>query len=213
MGGPFSLRRLLPLGSPAGGAGQTQMATLGMFRVAGVVSQREETGLFFFCVCRYPCINNTAWDASMRLEYFCNAKCQRDFKSTLAFLASHEACRRMAVFSIQLAGSYTRPVSREARCRAAVSPQPSRISPECPAPYGRGVGCRGSPPAASHEARRRMAVFSVQLAVYHARPASRGTCRATAVKPRPTVMSPYAPARLRRAVRKGAQPLRGTAPA
>ena len=54
---------------------------------------------------------------------------------------------------------------------------------------------------ASHEARRRMAVFSVQLAVYHARPASRGTRRATAVKPRPTVMSPYAPARLRRAVR------------
>ena len=31
-------------------AGQTQMAALGMFRVAGVVSQREETGLFFFCV-------------------------------------------------------------------------------------------------------------------------------------------------------------------
>ena len=173
-------------------AGQTQMAALGMFRVAGVVSQREETGLFFFCVCRYPCINNTALDASMRLGYFCNAKCQRDFKSTLAFLASHEAHRRMAVFSIQLAGSYTRPASREARCRAAVSPQPIRISLECPAPTGRGVGCRGTAPA---------------------RPASRGTCRATAVKPQPTRMSPYAPARLRRAVRKGAQPLRGTAPA
>ena len=54
---------------------------------------------------------------------------------------------------------------------------------------------------ASHEARCRMAVFPVQLAVYHTRPASRGTRRATAVKPRPTVMSPYAPARLRRAVR------------
>ena len=96
-GKAFSLRCLSPLCSPAVGAGQTQMAALGMFRVAGVVSQREETGLFFFCVCRYPCINNTAWDASMRLEYFCNAKGQRDFKSTLAFLASHEAYRRMAV--------------------------------------------------------------------------------------------------------------------
>ena len=189
----------------------------------------------------------------MQLGYFCNAKCQRGFLSTLAFLASHEARRRMAVFSIQLAGSYTRPASREACCRAAVSPQPSRISLECPAPYGRGVGCRGSPPAASHEARRRMAVFSIQLAGSYtrpasrearcraavkprptcfpsstpapygrgvgcrgtasARPASRGTCRATAVKPQPTRMSPYAPARLRRAVRKGAQPLRGTAPA
>ena len=223
MGGPFSLRRLSPLGSPAGGAGQTQMAALGMFRVAGVVSQREETGLFFFCVCRYPCINNTAWDASMRLEYFCNAKGQRDFKSTLAFLVSHEACRRMAVFSIQLAGSYTRPASREACCRAAVSPQPSRISPECPAPYGRGVGCRGSPPAASREACCRAAVKprptcfpSSTPAPYGrgvgcrgtapARPASRGPCRATAVKPQPTRMFPYAPARLRRAVRKGLSP-------
>ena len=124
------------------------------------------------------------------LCFFRKAKGRREIKSTLAFLASHEARRRMAVFSIQLAGSYTRPASREACCRAAVSPQPSRISLECSAPYGRGVGCRGSPPAAS-----------------------RGTCRATAVKPQPTRMSPYAPARLRRAVRKGAQPLRGTAPA
>ena len=92
------------------------------------------------------------WNASMQLVYFCNAKGQREFEFTLAFVASHEACRRMAVYTMQLAGSRTRP-------------------------------------------------------------ASRGTCRATAVKPQPTRMSPYAPARLRRAVRKGAQPLRGTAPA
>ena len=32
MGGPFSLRCLSPLCSPAGGAGQTQMAALGMLR-------------------------------------------------------------------------------------------------------------------------------------------------------------------------------------
>ena len=32
MGGPFSLRCLSPLCSPAGGVGQTQMAVLGMFR-------------------------------------------------------------------------------------------------------------------------------------------------------------------------------------
>ena len=122
--------------------------------------------------------------------------------------ASHEARCRMAAFPVQLAVYHTRPASR-GTCRAtAVTPQPTRISLECPTPYGRGVGCRGSPPAASHEARRRMAVFPVQLAVYHARPASRGTRRATAVKPRPTVMSPYAPARLRRAVRgAGALPL------
>ena len=37
------------------------------------------------------------WNASVWLGYFCSAKGLRDFKSTLAFLASHEACRRMAV--------------------------------------------------------------------------------------------------------------------
>ena len=55
----------------------------------------------------------------MQLGYFCNAKCQCGIQSTLAFLASHEALRRMAVFPSQLARSHTRPASREARCRAA----------------------------------------------------------------------------------------------
>ena len=172
-------------------AGQTQMAALGMFRVAGVVSQREETGLFFFCVCRYPCINNTAWDASMRLGYFCNAKGQRDFISTLAFSASHEACRRMAVFSTQLTRKLHQ--TREPwhlSCHGGKIPaNPHVLLHPCAAPP-RSSGSRGTAPCAS-----------------------RGTCRATAVKPQPTRMSPYAPARLRRAVRKGAQPLRGTAPA
>ena len=53
---------------------------------------------------------------------------------------------------------------------------------------------------AGHEARRRMAVFPIQLTRSHTKPASRGTCRATAVKPRPTPMSPY-----------GAQSERGSA--
>ena len=68
----------------------------------------------------------------MWLEYFCNAKGQREIKITLAFLASHEACRRMAVYTRQLAGSRTRPASREACCRAAVASQPSRMSPDQP---------------------------------------------------------------------------------
>ena len=42
---------------------------------------------------------------------------------------------------------------------------------------------------ASHEARRRMAVYAIQLAGSRTRPASRGICRATAVKPRPSRMS------------------------
>ena len=41
------------------------------------------------------------WDVSMQLVYFCNAKGQREFEFTLVFIASHEACRRMAVFTRQ----------------------------------------------------------------------------------------------------------------
>ena len=40
-----------------------------------------------------------------------------------------------------------------------------------------------------------MAAYTGQLTVYHTGPASRGTRRATAVKPRSTGMSPYTPAR------------------
>ena len=68
------------------------------------------------------------WDASVQLGDFCNAKGQREVKITLAFLASHEACRRMAVFTRQQTGSRTRPASREACRRAAVIPRPSRVS-------------------------------------------------------------------------------------
>ena len=45
------------------------------------------------------------------------------------------------------------------------------------------------------------AVCAGQLTGNHTRPASREACRRAAVKPRPTFMSPYAPARLWRAVR------------
>ena len=58
---------------------------------------------------------------------------------------------------------------------------------------------------ASHEARRRMAVFAIQLAWSHTRPASREACRRAAVSPQSTSMSRCHPARPRRAVRKGTQ--------
>ena len=57
---------------------------------------------FFHYGWHYAYSISAAWDASMQLEYFCNAKCQCGIHSTLAFLASHEARCRMAVFSIQL---------------------------------------------------------------------------------------------------------------
>ena len=115
--------------------------------------------------------------------------------------ASHEAHRRMAVWARQQTGSRARPASREALRRAAVKPRPSSMSPYAPARTARSPGSRGTAPCASHEARRRMAVWARQQTGSRARPASRGTCRATAVKPQPTCMSLYAPARPWRAVR------------
>ena len=52
--------------------------------------------------------------------------------------------------------------------------------------------------SASHEARRRMAVYARQHTGNRTRPASRGTCRATAVTPKPTLMSHERPARIAR---------------
>ena len=76
------------------------------------------------------------WDASVQLGDFCNAKGQREVKITLAFLASHEACRRMAVFTQQQTGSRTRPASREACRRAAVIPRPACFPTSAPRPTG-----------------------------------------------------------------------------
>ena len=120
---------------------------LGCFGRDWVASQRQKASFFFSLSLALYILNQRCWDDSMLLGYFRNTKGQRDFISTLAFIASHEARRRMAVFSIQLARSHTRPASREARCRAAVTPQPTCFTSNSPAPYGRGVGCRGAAPA------------------------------------------------------------------
>ena len=108
----------------------------------------------------------------MYLGYFCNTKCQRGFKSTLAFVASRRTCRPTAVFIIQATWSYTKPASREACRRAAVTSPPSSFPTTSPAPFGRGLGCRGTTPARA------------------------------AVTPKSTFMSPEHPARLRQAVRR-----------
>ena len=57
--------------------------------------------------------------------------------------ASHEACRRMAAFSIQLTESHTEPASHGACCATAVKPRPIRMSfyPPC-ASKTRREGCR-----------------------------------------------------------------------
>ena len=122
----------------------------------------------------------------MRFGDFCNVKDQYDFISTLAFLASRRACRPTAVFPSQLTRSCTTPASREARRRAAVTPQPTCFPSSGPAPIGRGMGCRGSPPAASRRACCSTAVCTSQQTGNYTRQASREARRRAAVKPRPT---------------------------
>ena len=80
------------------------------------------------------------------LCFFRKAKGRREIKSTLAFSASHEARRRMAAFSVQRTKNHIRPASREACRRAAVIPQPSRMSLYAPARRRRAVRGQGALP-------------------------------------------------------------------
>ena len=104
-------------------------------------------------------------DVSLWLGYFCSAKGQREFDFTLAFVASHEACRRMAVCTGQRTGNHTRPASREACCRAAVKPRPTYFPPStlraCGAQSGVQGGERKRVPS-GHNRRRRLATGSRQ---------------------------------------------------
>ena len=123
MGGPFSLRCLSPLCSPAVGTGQTQRnASLDVSAEIGWLRSAKKRASFFLSLALYI-LNQRCWDDSMLLGYFRNTKSQRNFISTLAFYASHEA-----------------------RCRAAVTPQPTRISLECPRALRARCGVQGVTP-------------------------------------------------------------------
>ena len=118
--------------------GRLNQRELGYYAVAWVASLHRETDLIFSHYgWHYAYSISAAWHVSVQIEYFCNAKGQHGFKSTLAFCVSHEAFRRMAAFSIQLAGNHTRLASRETRCRAAVKPRPTGMSLYAPARQGR----------------------------------------------------------------------------
>ena len=118
--------------------GRLNQRELGYYVAAWVVSPHRKTDLIFSHYgWHYAYSISAAWHVSVQIEYFCNAKGQRGFKSTLAFWASRRACRPTAVFSIQLAGNHTRLASRETRCRAAVKPRPTGMSLYAPARQGR----------------------------------------------------------------------------
>ena len=73
------------------------------------------------------------WDVTVRPDFFARQKASVKSNPRWLFYASHEALRRMAVFSIQLTGGRAKPASREACRRAAVKPRPSCMSPYAPA--------------------------------------------------------------------------------
>ena len=129
---------------------------LGCFGAAGRFCGVDERAAFLF-----PAVDGgqapplAGWDTSVYLGYFCNAKGQREIKITLAFVASHEACRQMAVWVGHQTGSYARPASREARRRAAVIPRPTGFPTSSPAPYGAEWGAGVLPLPARAVAERR----------------------------------------------------------
>ena len=98
MSGPFSLRCLSPLCSPAVGVRHTQPMQVGILHCSleGFAARRNRID-FFQCACRWADATSAAWDASLHFEYFCDAKCQRGFETTLAFVASRRACCPTAV--------------------------------------------------------------------------------------------------------------------
>ncbi len=174
---------------------------------AGFAAQRNKSVFLFGWRCAYE--NNADRDASIQFGHFCNTKGKREHRITLAFVASRRACRPTAIFSIQLAGSYTRPASRGTRRATAVKPRPSRMSLYVPQrPMGAMWG-QGALPLV--RAMRPVAEWrsSIQLTRNpHQTGEPRGLSPSGGKPPRPSRMSLYAPARLCRAVRgQGVLPL------
>ena len=66
--------------------GRLKWRCLRCIDAAGMVSQRGKTGLIFFCGWRRAYSSSAAVDISTYFGYFCNAKSQRGFETTLAFL-------------------------------------------------------------------------------------------------------------------------------
>ena len=81
---PFAAyRRSAP---PQLALGRLKWRCLRCIDAAGMVSQRGKTGLIFFCGWRRAYSSSAAVDISTYFGYFCNAKSQRGFETTLAFL-------------------------------------------------------------------------------------------------------------------------------
>ena len=105
----------------------------------------------------------------------------------LAFGASRRACRPTAVCARRQTGNHTKPGEPRGPSPSGGNFAAKLAFPRVPPrPYGRGMGCRGSPPAASRRACCSTAVCIRQQTGNYTRQASREARRRAAVKPRPT---------------------------
>ena len=143
MGGPFSLRCLSPLGSPAVGTGQAQPMRVGMLHCSldGFAAQKTVL-IFSSALGTMPTQPALLRILRSILDILATQNASAESNPRWHFSASRRACRPTAILSIQLTGSHTRPASREACRRAAVKPRPTCFPFSTPAPYRRGVGCR-----------------------------------------------------------------------
>ena len=127
MGGPFSLRCLSPLCSPAGGVEHTQMAVLGMCLCCldGFAAQENRLDFSSVIGASHTQIVPLGIIPHRNLDIFVTQKASVGSNPRWPFLRAGGpvARRRSVLFNEQ--GIHTRPVSREARCRAAVKPRTS----------------------------------------------------------------------------------------
>ena len=122
MGGPFSLRCLSPLCSPAGGTGHTQMAVLGMCLCCldGFAAQENRLDFSSVIGASHTQIVPLGIIPHRNLDIFVTQKASVGSNPRWPFLrAGGPVARRREQ------GIHTRPASREARCRAAVKPRTS----------------------------------------------------------------------------------------
>ena len=136
MGGPFSLRCLSPLCSPAGGAGQTQSMRVELLQcnLAGFAAQKNR--LVFSL--RYS-ISALLGMLRRGLDIPVTQKASGILYPRWSLLRAMRPVAEWRPFLFNKQGNHTRPASREARRRAAVKPRPNRISLYAPARPWRAV--------------------------------------------------------------------------
>ena len=118
---------------------------LGCYDAAGFTAQEKR--LRIFSIVGAKCARSAPAGMLRRALNISQTKRPARVQIRAGLSASHEACRRMAAFSIQLTESHTEPASHGACCATAVKPRPSRMSFCPPARQKRAEKGAGHSPA------------------------------------------------------------------